>query len=170
MSFRIAGAVLIFSGCGWFGFSMANDYRHQERAVRQLIRASEYMECELQFRQTALPQLCHNTAQAVPGEIGQVFLLLEEQLERRTHADVPACMDAALKQLHDCSPTVSTAMEALGKSLGQFDLTGQISSLRSFRAECEVTLKELLKNRENRLRSYQTLGLCTGAALAVLLL
>lgn len=170
MSLRIAGAVLIISGCGWFGFSMANDVRKQERSLRELIRAVEYMECELQFRQTPLPQLCHNTAQTVSGDVRRVMLLLEQELERRVFADVPACMDAALKKMSSCSPTVWTAMGNLGRHLGQFDLTGQISCLRSFRAECEDKRKQLSKNRDDRLRSYQTLGLCTGAALAVLLL
>lgn len=61
-------------------------------------------------------------------------------------------------------------MEELGRNLGRFDLTGQLSSLRALRAGCEDSLKQLTDNRDNRLRSYQTLGLCTGAALAVLLL
>ena len=161
---------MIFSGCGWFGFSMANAHRQQERSLRQMIRATEYMECELQYRQTPLPQLCHNTAQVVTGELSHIFLQLEQQLERRTFADVSACMNRTLNELGNCSPAVRTVMEELGRTLGQFDLTGQLSSLRSLRAGCEDSLKELSQNRENRLRSYQTLGLCTGAALAVLLL
>ena len=34
----------------------------------------------------------------------------------------------------------------------------------------DVTLRELERNRQQRLRSYRTLGLCAGAALAILLL
>jgi hypothetical protein len=34
---------------------------------------------------------------------------------------------------------------------------------------CEHSLESIRNNRDARLRSYQTLGVCTGAALAILL-
>lgn len=169
MSIRILGALVVISGCGWFGFAMAGSHRARERLFRQMIRAAEYMACELEYRQTPLPQLCSNTSRVLDGELSDIFLHLAERLEERCYADVEACMDAVLEE-KELSPAAKVLMMDLGRTLGQFDLNGQLRSLSTFRAGCEDALKELSRNRDNRLRSYQTLGLCTGAALAVLLL
>ena len=56
----------------------------------------------------------------------------------------------------------------MGSSLGRFDLEGQLQGLESVRIYCREQLDELSKDRDVRLRSYQTLGLCAGAALAIL--
>lgn len=149
---------------------MANAHRQQERVLRQLIRVTEYMECELQFRQTPLPNLCRNAAQVVSGELRNVLLALEQELEMGCCAEVSQCMARVLEKNHGCSPALRPHLEELGQRLGTFDLTGQLQGLRSLRTGCENAWKQLSDNRENRLRSYQTLGLCTGAALAVLLL
>lgn len=169
MSIRILGALIVISGCGWFGFSMAGAHRARERLFRQMIRAAEYMACELGYRQTPLPQLCRNTSRVLDRGLRPIFLHLADLLEESCFADVAACMDAVLEE-NELVPTARALMEELGRTLGQFDLNGQLRSLTAFQADCEASLKELSRNRDNRLRSYQTLGLCTGAALAVLLL
>ena len=53
-------------------------------------------------------------------------------------------------------------------SMGRFDVKGQIQGLEAVRSYCRGELENMAVNREARLRSYQTLGLCTGAALAIL--
>ena len=45
---KLLGAVMVLLGCGGVGFSMVAVCRYQEQALLQLIRALEYMECELQ--------------------------------------------------------------------------------------------------------------------------
>ena len=52
--------------------------------------------------------------------------------------------------------------------IGRFDLEGQLQGLESVRVYCRDQLDNLAKDRDVRLRSYQTLGLCAGAALAIL--
>ena len=66
-------------------------------------------------------------------------------------------------------PIAKSQLMALRNSLGRFDIDGQMSGMEAVRQECERNLLLLRNNRENRLRSYQTLGLCAGAALAILL-
>ena len=81
-------------------------------------------------------------------------------------------------QLHDrCAETQSRAApadtgnhETAGAYLGRFDLPGQKQGLEEVREACRMELEALGKNRETRLRSYGTLGLCAGAALAILFL
>jgi hypothetical protein len=52
--------------------------------------------------------------------------------------------------------------------MGRFDLEGQLNGLEAVRTRCRDWLDELISGREVRLRNYQTLGLCAGAALVIL--
>lgn len=168
MDVKWIGAVLIISACGGFGFLLAFSHRKEERFLRSLIGALDFMASELHFRETPLPDLCQRTAGECVGEIGFVFSRLAEELSRSTFPDVNSCMETAISGL-DLPMTSMLNFRLLGVSLGQFDLDGQMKSLEAVREKCREDLRRFTDNREQRLRNYQTLSLCAGAALAILL-
>ena len=170
MTVKLIGAVLVFTGCGGFGFSMAAAHRREEQALRQLLAALEYMECDLSCRLTPLPQLCRAASNAVTGPVHTFLLRLEEELNAQTAPDAACCVQTVTAQLPGLPPRLSAHLLELGTCLGRFDLPGQLRGLRSAQQRCHMTLEELRINRDVRLRSYQTLGLCAGAALAILFL
>ena len=170
MSYRWIGAALIVAGCGGFGFSVASGYKREERILRQLISALNYMEWELQYRLTSLPELCRQAGRETGGTLREVFCNLARELEWQSAPDVSSCMAAALKRSHELPRRIRAIMKQLGHTLGRFDLPGQKQGLEEVRASCRMELEALGKNRDTRLRSYGTLGLCAGAALAILFL
>ncbi len=168
MSIKIIGAVLIVACCGWFGFSVCTNYKIEERTLRQLMNALDYMGCELQYRMTPLPELCKETANTCKGGLQALFLSLSRELEEQVCPDAAACMKAAVMQQKQLPGMCREILLEFGESLGCFDLPGQLNGLESARQSCRRTLETLSENRDVRLRSYQTLGLCAGAALVVL--
>lgn len=168
MILKIVGAVLVIAGCGGIGFRIAANHRQEERNLRQLIGILDYMECELQYRLTPLPELCRQAAKEFPGVPGKVFLELALEMEAQISPDVETCMSVSLKKMQRLSAMTREQMLLLGKSIGRFDMDGQIKGLEAVRQDCRRRLDELSKDRDTRLRSYQTLGLCAGAALAIL--
>ena len=168
MSIKLIGAVLVIAACGGFGLSLVISHRRAEETLRQLISALDYMECELQYRLTPLPDLCRQTAEASNGWVRAVFNSLAQELENQISPEVKTCMNAALCRVRELPAQVRKAMQELGQTLGRFDLPGQLRGLEGIRRTCRRELDELAKNRDVRLRSYQTLGLCAGAALAIL--
>ena len=168
MSLKIIGAVLIIATCGGVGISMAATHRRDEKGLRSLIGALNLMECELQFRLTALPELCRNSASAQKGEVGQVLDRLAMELDGQVAPDVETCMEAAIGEFPKLSPRMRRNLQNLGHSLGKFDLNGQLKGLAEVRSQCALELNEMSTGREIRLRGYQTLGFCVGAALAIL--
>lgn len=164
------GAMLILIGCGGFGFTLAASHRKAEDALRCLINALDYMECELQFHLTPLPQLCRQTASQCRGNVRMLFTQLAQELEDQIAPDVKSCMGAALARSGELPSQVRNALLEMGQTLGRFDLQGQLHGLEATRQLCRRELEQLTNNRDTRLRSYQTLGLCAGAALAILFL
>ena len=168
MSIRVVGAVLVVIGTGGFGFLIAASYRREERLLRQLLNALDYMQCELQYHLTPLPELCRQVAAEGSGILSSVFLQLALELENQITPDVYRCMLAAIAKIKTIPGKTKTELELLGKSLGRFDLQGQIKGLDTVRINCRQTLDSLNQNRDTRLRGYQTLALCAGAALVIL--
>ena len=168
MNIKIIGAVFVFISCAGVGFRIAANYKREERSLRQLVNALDYMECELQYRLTPLPTLCRYTASQSAGIIRSVFLSLATELEDQVHPDVWHCMASVLGKAKDLPELTMQALESLGRSLGRFDIDGQLKGLEAVRTECRRLLNELTSNRDVRVKSYQTLGLCAGAAMAIL--
>ncbi len=168
MTPKLLGAVLIVLACGGMGFSFAAAHRQKEQMLRQLIGAVKLMACELQYRQTALPQLMALCAGETTGQLSQLFAALRQELERQIAPDAACCMAAALGSQPKLHPLVQEKLQLLGNSLGRFDLSGQLSGLEAVAQLCQRDLDGLLTNRDERLRSYMTLGLCAGAALVIL--
>lgn len=167
---KLLGIVFIITACGGFGFKAASAHMREERILRQLTGILDFMECELQYRRTPLPQLCRQAAIEASGSLREFLISLTQELEDQLLPDVRGCMDTALNK-HPELPNLTTgALELLGQSLGRFDIQGQMVGLEAVRQECRRNLEQLNQNKQARLRGYQTLGLCAGAALAILLL
>lgn len=168
MDIKWIGAILIISACGGFGFTLSYSHRREEKCLRSLISILDFMASELHFRGTPLPELCYMAAGECGNELNVVFSHLAKELDQNVSPDVHVCMDNSLSDI-DLPPVTLQNLRLLGTSLGRFDLEGQLKGLEAVREKCRENLHALTDNREQRLRNYQTLSLCAGAALAILL-
>ena len=168
MTGKIIGACLIVAGCGGFGFTLTVSYKREEAALRQLVAALDYMQCELQYRLTALPDLCREVGNMGRSPVNCFFSNLAEELDCRIAPDMDSCFRLAMQKTGYIPGKAVEALQMLGTSLGRFDVEGQIQELEAVRTFSRAELQKMAHNRDNRLRSYQTLGLCAGAALAIL--
>ena len=168
MILKLIGSVFVVAGCGGIGFRIAANHRREERNLRQLIGILDYMACELQYRLTPLPELCRQAAVEFPGVLAAVFSDLGMEMDAQVLPDIGTCMAAAVAKTARLTPLTQEALLLLGKSVGRFDVEGQLKGLEAARQDCRRQLDGLSYDRDSRLRSYQTLGLCAGAALAIL--
>ena len=166
---KLLGAILILAGCGGFGLSICVSYKREEEMLRQLAGALDYMQYELRFRMTPLADLTYRTSKACKGKVSQFFEGLSVELNRQSAPDVSSCIQAAMGTTGNWSDGVGKCLEVFAMSLGQFDVNGQLESIETARELCTNQLKAMEENQSVRLRSYQTLGLCAGAALVILL-
>ena len=165
---KIFGMILVIFSCGGVGFKIAADHRREESFLRQFIDILNYMEWELKFRMTPLPDLCRKIATEYNNAIGNVFYDLAFEMDKQQNSDLSSCLTNVLNSKNIIPSISRTEFDRLGKYMGKFDLDGQLKGLDAVREDCKRNMDNLLANRENRLRSYQTLALCAGAALAIL--
>lgn len=168
MYLKLFGAFFVVIGCGGFGFGLASTHRKKEHLLRKLIWTLDFMECELQYNLTPLPELCRLAASENSGILRDIFLMLAQELEDHLSPDPSCCMNSVLERTKDLPEAIVQVLQLLGESVGRFGVDGQVKGLDCVRKQCRRTLEGLTQNRDNRLRAYQTLGLCAGAALAIL--
>ena len=170
MTLKWIGAMLILTACCVFVFMVTANHKKEIQGMKSLISALDYMECELQYRMCALPDLCRKTAYETDGILRKVFTALANELEDQISPDVRQCMHSVLAGTKDIPTQTLHSLQLLGDSLGRFNLEGQLKGLEAVRQECRGILSKLMGNTETRIRSYQTLGLCAGAAIIILLI
>lgn len=167
---KMVGALLIICSCTGFGSFLAYKSRREEQSLRQLIAVLDFMGCELQYHLTPLPELCRQASRECTGVVQTVFSCLTKELEAQITPNVTFCMEAALNRVGSVPAITLRCLRLLGRSLGRFDLSGQLSGLETVRKACRLEIAHLSENRDQRLQNYKTLSICTGAALAILLI
>lgn len=168
MTLKILGALFVIAACGGLGFSIAAAHKREVRTMKRFIFALDLMSWELEYRLTPLPELCRYVGQSGSGPVNCLFSMLAEELERQVSPDVAACVHSVLSKLKYVPKLTADGFLRLGDSLGKFDVPGQLQGIASLRSECNQMLSVYTNNQDARLRSYQTLGLCAGAALAII--
>lgn len=170
MTIKIIGAGLVILSCSAFGFSLASAHKQEECSLQALLRAMEFMICELEFRQTPLPDLCRMASREAGGVVGSILHTVANEMEGQLMADAGACMALVLRKSRNLPVRTERNLQQLGQSMGRFALSGQVSGLRGVSLMCQRDLDSLTLDRDARLRSYRTLGICCGVALAILFL
>ncbi len=170
MTIRFIGAACVILSCSVFGFSVAANHKREERYLLALQRAIAYMICELEYHHTPLPDLCRMAGQEAGGFIGKVLHETAMEMEGKGFPDAGVCMDYVLRRFGNIPVRTERNLLQLGKSIGRFALSGQVSGLRGVSHLCQRDLDSLTLDRDARIRSYRTLGICCGIALVILLL
>lgn len=168
MNYKMIGAICVICGCGSCGFIMASQYVSSIRLYRHLVAVLNYMQCELSYRSTPLPHLCRQAGMQVSGKINAIFSQIADELDSQLLPDVSCCVSSVLNRMDSIDNELRMILLDLSNSLGKFDVSGQLKALERSKDQCMEKLGQLQRGKETRVRSYQTLGLCAGAAIAIL--
>lgn len=170
MSYKWIGAFFVILGCGGFGFLVAAASKREEKHLRELLETIGFMISELQYKMTPLPELMHRAGAYTSGELKQVLTAIGDELSNQVAPNAESCVRSALERCQGLPVLTGNILRFMGRSLGKFDLIGQIDGLNLVKEACKENLQKLSKDRKERLRSYRTLGVCAGVALAILLI
>lgn len=170
MSYKLIGAFLIIVGCGSIGFRMARERIMLEKNIRYLLSALDHMLLELQYHFLPISKLLRLAAEKSGGMIKKLLLLIAEEVDSQIAPDAECCIRAALAKVGKLPHQIRLAFEKLGAVLGNYDIEGQVKSLEAVRKQYSTILEDLMNNKDSKIRGYQTLGLCAGAAVAILLI
>ena len=165
---KILGLLCVVGSASAVGFGFAAGVRRQAEQLRALQTALGQMKSETAYRMTPLPELLSQVGADTDGAVGALFSRCALELRRRT-STVQFAMQTALG--HTPGPqSVRRALLALSGALGKFDVDGQCRAIDLARSRVDEALEDVELASRARCRSYRTLGVCTGLAIAVILL
>ena len=166
---KLIGAGCVFVACGAAGFGVAASVKKEEKLLLQTKRLLEKMESELSCRVTSLPELCLCVV-GCGSELEQLYGDVSRLLQLKQFPDASCCMEQGLRLQKYLPKSVAKIHRMLGETMGRYDLPGQLDELSAVKEACLDELNSLRQNMSQKVRSYRTLGLCAGAALAILLM
>ena len=162
--------MLVFLSCGSVGFLKAAQFRTEERYIQDFIRILDHMTCELEYHLSPLPQISESASKLSFGCLLDIFHRLSLALEQQTAFCAGNCMEEVLRQVHNVPDALHELLLTFSKSLGAYDLDGQLLQIAAVREDAVFLLDKLRMEGKERTRNYQTLGICAGLGLAILLL
>lgn len=169
---KILGMIFVVASSAAVGFGFAAGVRAQAVQLQQLISALEYMKNEISYRLTPLPELFSLLSSPEGKPISTFFACCAQSMQQSPAASVQGVfLDAMQKTPQLALPQAArqTLLE-LSLSLGKFDTAGQMSAITLASDRLRQQLQALEARRLERCRSYETIGVCAGLALAVILL
>ena len=169
MMLKLFGVILTVASCGVLGFQIAASYIKEIKQLKSLIYVLEYMENELTYRKIPLPDLCRMVSSMNVGVVGKFFDKTATILDSKISSTVESCVQISLSEVDGISKMLDSVLRQLGNTLGKFDIDGQVTGIRSVKEECRSLMKTLEFNQKEKIRSIRTLGVCAGAAVAILL-
>jgi hypothetical protein len=92
-----------------------------------------------------------------------------ESLETQIAPDPVSCMEYTIAAGSIPCKEFSTCLQELSAALGCYDLSGQLRQLESLRSKWSKTLEQMEQELSVRVRYFRVFGICTGCALAILL-
>ena len=125
MNLQWMGSILIILGCGSVGFLMALQEKREIHSMRQLMKALVFMDSELQYHLTPLPELFQRSAGQVSGPVRTLLLTMARELAEQVLPNAAYCMEASLGKVPELPKQTAAAARELGNALGCFDLDGQ---------------------------------------------
>lgn len=169
---RMIGAALVVLSSGAVGFGFARAVKLQCAQLEGLLWALDTMQSEMSARLTRWRSFSRGFAPA-GRRMSRLFLRKPEgRCLRSLTARCRVCFKRGFQQARGFRPGDESvqALYGLSLNLGRFDLESQLAAIERTKASVTAALLALQGQKRARCRSYETIGICAGLALAVMLL
>lgn len=170
MIFRLIGALVLCLGASGLGFSAAGSVRANVKTLQQLKLALEMMRCEISYTLTPASRICRIIQNSSRGDVKTLFEQLEAIYTSGVAKDGMWAEGLVHRTLHNVPAEVADAITELLCGFGQFGANEQLRLIDLNAAKVDAALARMEAEKKQRCRCYETLGICTGLAIAVLVL
>lgn len=170
MTIRMLGAIVLCLGASGIGFSASRTVRRTVKTMQQLKLALEMMRCEISYTLTPIARICRIAASGSEGEVHILFERLAAVFSGTYPEQDGWAKELIAATLHSVPPEVAETMAELIASFGRFGVSEQLRLIDLTLEKVQAALAQLDTDKKQRCRCYETLGICAGLAIAVLVL
>ncbi len=169
---KLLGILFVVISASSVGWSLSMSVRRRCQVLSQLLSSLRYMKSELSFRSTPLPQTFAAMAEGAEGSVQSYFSVISSEMTQKCWLRPRTAMEMAAVRLTElpAGDPARQVLRELGNGLGKFDLESQLQEIDTALFRLEELRKHADGERTLRCKTYQTLGVCAGLALAILLI
>ena len=166
---RWLGFLLIVCGTSAIGIQMAGGVHRAVRFFQDMQTALDRMSREISYHLTPLAQLTQTVAQDLTEPVNALISAFGSRLLSAPEEPMQMHMLEAMKSCGAAVPQEARRiLMTLSGSLGRQDVSAQVSALETASREIEAVRKDYENRQKTQCRSYETLGVCAGLAVAIL--
>ena len=162
-----AGVLFVVVSAGSMGFQIAASLNHRCRIRRELISVLQILRNEIEVRGTPLPQCFALMSASGKTVRSTLFGTGARDMDANRWVTPSDAMDRALTDLEE--PALRQILMPLASQLGKYDLEAQLQGIVRAKQETDTLLCALEHERRIKSKTYRTLGICMGLAVAILL-
>lgn len=164
---RVAGMIFIVLSAGSVGFQMASNLKKRCMLMQQILISLQVMKNEIVVCRTPLPRVFALMAASVQEPLSLVYSCIAKDMDRNRWVTPYEAVCTALLGFSEA--TVGDVLLPLAQTLGKYDLDAQTIGIDKAVFDAQAILHTLEDERRLKSRTYRTLGICTGLAVAILL-
>jgi len=165
---KITGVIFIVVAAGSVGCQMASMLRKRCELIRRLLTALQLLKNEIVVCGTPLPQAFALLAASSEGILERVFSHAAMEMEKNRWVSPYDAIKPALESAAE--PQLEAVLFPLAKQLGKYDVEAQLRGIEAAKVSAEQILQDLEQERKIKSKTYRTLGVCAGLAVAILLI
>lgn len=169
---RLLGVGFVALAAGAVGFGFARNVKLQCTQLDALVWALETMQGEMSARLTPLPELFLLLGSSGQKDVSLFFRTAGMALTTPPGCTVPVAFKRGFAASANFRPGEQAvqALYALASGLGRLELERQLAAIEQAKGAVTRELLSVQAQKQARVRSYGTIGVCAGLALAVILL
>lgn len=167
---KTVGAVMVIAGTVGLAWREVNRLRERTKVLRSLQGTMSYLEEELTFRLTPLPNLFEHLAKNRQGGVSRFFQTVWDAMDMPESSMRQNWVQAARKELSILKEAERQTVEELGEVLGQYDAQTQAQALRLAGERLAGAYAEAKADQQRLGKVYLALGVAGGLATVLVLI
>ncbi|MGI6574526.1 MAG: stage III sporulation protein SpoIIIAB [bacterium] len=167
---KIIGAALIIIACGLFGNSVASAYARRPNLLRSFQTALQFLETEIDYGATPLPEALEKVAWSAGPELELFFFKVREHLLSATGYSIQEAWGIGLDDLSANSVLRTQELEVLaplGGILGSSNREDQVKHLQLTLQQLKVAEEKTRDEANRNEKMWRYLGFLLGAMLVL---
>lgn len=169
--FKLMGALCVMAGALSWGFGATRELRQRVETLEGLREGLCYLDQELNFCLTALPELLKRLGREKRGTAGDFFQAVYTQLQKAPEGGLRSSWRLAMtKCLSILRREERQVLMEVGQALGRYDAQTQCKALARAIRQLEGYRQSAREEAQRLGRVYATLSIAGGAALVLVLL
>ena len=169
---KLIGVIFVILSSGTVGFRLARQLRQRCTMLRQLQSGLHVLKNEIAFCASPLPKAFARVAASLDGPMAEVFAKVSGSMDKHCWLTPFSAFRQALRDAVGIrqEDKIRTILLELAGKLGQYDLDSQMQGIELAMNRLEEERQNAEQERSVKSRTYETLGICAGLAVAIILL